>query len=254
MRSAATAVAFLALATACRTLAPAHPLPPDDPRPASLLARWFEEAEQRRALRGVARLAIDADAVVPLRGRIVMVLERPARLRLEILGLFGQALAVLVTDGDRFQFFRADDRSIDSGRVHPGLLWNLAYLPLTPEEAVGLLLGLPTPDPALGPVGARLAPDGEVQIDLADATGTVVQRVAFDAEARLRWIEVRDTRGRPLWRAHFDEYERVDELPFAHRISFHSVDGDSRAVISFRDVELNPELPAGIFALRPGGG
>ncbi len=252
MRRLATGVAIFTLATACRTLVPGVPLPADDPRPAALLARWTREAVERRALRGVARLAVDAEAIVPLRGGLVLVLERPARLRLELLGFLGQVLAVLVTDSERFQLFRVDDRSFESGRVHPGLLWNVATLALTPEEAVGLLLGLPMPDPTLGPVGSQLTRDGEIRIDLADPGGAVLQRVAFDSAARLRWLEVRDAEGRVAWQAHFDDYERVDDFPFAHRVSFDVVDGDSHAVIRFRDVEINPELPAGIFALRAG--
>ena len=64
MRRAATGVAILTLATACRTLVPGVPLPAGDPRPAALLARWTREAVERRALRGVARLAVDAEAII----------------------------------------------------------------------------------------------------------------------------------------------------------------------------------------------
>ncbi|MDH3211865.1 MAG: outer membrane lipoprotein-sorting protein [Myxococcales bacterium] len=254
MPRAAALVAWLLLASACRSVVPAAPLPPDDPRPDAFLARWADLAEQRRALRGIARVAVDADAV-QFRGKQVLVVERPARLRVEILGFLGQTLAVLVTDGDRFELFRAGDGGFESGAVHPGLLWEVAHLALTPEQAVDLLLGVPMPGAALRVIGAERAAGGGIRIDLADAGGAVRRRVVFDAEARLRDVEAREADGREIWRARFDDYELVGGAPFAHKISIDVRAGNTRAEISFRDVEINPELPDGVFVLRqPGPG
>ena len=77
----------------------------------------------RQALRGRARLAVDdAKGRVKVRGRQLLVVERPARLRVEVQGLLDQTVAVLVVDGDRYELFRADDRSYRSGVLPPGLL------------------------------------------------------------------------------------------------------------------------------------
>ena len=91
---------------------------------------------ERHALRGRARLAVDGgDGAVRLRGKQIVVLERPARLRVEVLGFLNQTVAVLTTDGERFELFRSGDRSYETGAVHPDLLWQEAHLALTPEEA-----------------------------------------------------------------------------------------------------------------------
>lgn len=252
MRRAAALVAGLLLASACRTVVPAVPLPPDDPRPTAFLSRWAELAAERRGLRGIARLAVDADAV-EIRGKQVLVVERPARLRVEILGFLGQTQAVLVTDGDRFELFRADNGGFESGEVRPGLLWEVAHLALTPAEAVGLLLGVPTLDAALRTIRAVRTGEGEIRIDLADAGGTLRQRVVFDAEARLREVEMLESDGGVAWRARFDDYARVGDAPFARKISLYVRAGDTHAEITFRDVEINPDLPDGVFALRKPG-
>jgi hypothetical protein len=244
-------VALLA-ATACRTPAPvAIPLPPDDPRPAALLHAWAREADERRGLRARARLAVDgADGALHLRAKQILVLERPAKLRVEILGLLNQTVAVLVTDGERFELFRTGDRSYETGAVYPELLWEQAYLPLTPEEAIDLLLGLPTPDHSLVPVAALGDGAGGVRLDLADAAGRLRRRVGFDAAGRLRWLEVLDGDEVLLWRAEFDEYAPVGGEPFAHTVSLEVSAGRTRAKIALRDVELNPELPPDFFRLR----
>jgi hypothetical protein len=245
-------VAALLAATACRTPAPvAIRLPPDDPRPAALLDAWARAAGERRGLRGRARLAVDgADGAVRLRGKQILVLERPSQLRAEILGLFGQTVAVLATDGERFELFRAEDRSYETGAVHPDLLWEQAYLALTPEEAVDLLLGLPALDRSLAPVAAFGDGAGGVSLEFADAAGRLRRRAGFDAEGRLRWLEVLDGADALLWRAEFDGYAPVGGEPFAHAVSLEVAAGRTRAEISLRDVELNPELPPDIFRLR----
>jgi hypothetical protein len=255
VRRLAILAAALLTVTACRTPAPAFVrLPADDPRPSTLLASWSQAAEARRGLRGRARLSVDgADGAVRLRGKQIVVLERPARLRVEILGLFDQTVAVLVTDGERFELFRSADRYYQAGPVHPDLLWEQAWIALTPAEAIDLLLGVPAPDPSLRTAAALGDGAGGVRLDLADAEGHVRRRARFDAEGRLRGVEVLDPGGALAWQASFDDYASVGGEPFAHAVSLEVVSGDTRAEISLRDVELNPVLTPELFRLREPG-
>lgn len=227
------------------------PLPADDPRPAALLEAWTRAAEERHSLRGRARLAVDGeDGDVHLRSRQVIALERPARLRVEIQGLLAQTIAVLVTDGSRYELFRAEDRSYETGPVHPGLLWEQAHIDLTPEEAIDLLLGMPRPDPGLSLAAAFGDPDSSMRLDLADADGRVRWRARFDAAGLLRRLEVFDVDGDDLWTATFGDYADVDGTPFAHALTLDVVGGHTRAEITLSDVQLNPELSPDIFRLR----
>jgi hypothetical protein len=246
---AARLVACLLLLAGCRSPLPLVPLPADDLRPQAYLAAWAERAHERRALRGLARLSVDGDEV-ELRSKQILIVERPARLRVEILGLLNQAVAVLVINGSRFELFRAEDRSVERGDVRPGLLWEVAGLDLTPQETVALLLGAPDPDASLRVVRALAAGDDEIRLDLADAGGVVRRRIGFDGEGRLRWLEQGDGGGAMSWRAHFDDYELVQGSPVAHAITLDVAAGQTHAELSLRDVELNPELPPDIFRLR----
>lgn len=249
MRRAGPVLVALAAALACRSVDPGVPLAPADPRPAALLSAWSASAGSRHALRGVARLAVDGDGV-RIRGKQVLVAARPARLRVEVLGLLDQTLAVLVTDGVRYQLFRAREHSLETGAVDPGLLWREASLALSPEEAVELLLGAPLPDPALRVHAARRKADGTILMELADASGRVRQILAFDAEGRLRLLERRGPGGRTLWEARYDDYEPVAGVPFAHEIRLDIAAGDTHVEISLRDVELNPVLSPELFRLE----
>jgi outer membrane lipoprotein-sorting protein len=244
-------VVALLFASGCQTVVPAIPLAPNDPRPAARLAQWEEAAGDRHSLRGRARLAVDGyDGEVRIRGNEIVVLERPARMRIEVLGFLNQTAAVIVTDGERFEIFRSGDRSYETGEVDEQLLWQEAHLALTPEEAVEVLLGVPVLGAGLRPGRAVDAGEGLIRMDLVDAERRVRERAAFDAEARLREFEVVGEDGAVRWRAEFGDYAPVDGFPFAHQIVLDVSAGAAHVEISLRDVELNPELPPDIFRLR----
>src|SRR3990172_460284 len=176
-------VAGLALsARACRTPGALRALPHGDPRPQLLLDAFERSAEARRSLRGRARIQVEGGSGMNLAGRQILVAERPARLRIEVLGLFDQALAVLTTVGERFELFRSADLSFEEGELRPGLLWEQAHIALRPEEAIALLLGAPPPEPGLVPVRAEGAEDGTIRVALAVPGCPERRRLRFDGE------------------------------------------------------------------------
>ncbi len=243
---------LLGWATACATSTPFQPLSTADPLPRRLLDDWTERASHRQRLRGLARLAVDReDGSVQLRGKQLVVLQRPSSLRVEILGFLNQSLAVIATDGDTFEVYRAEDQSYEEGPVDADLLWNEAGIDLSPEEAVAVLLGVPIREPLPAPAHAARDARGRIRIDLPGPRGTVSQRVTFDPEGRVRELTVLDASGAALWTAQFDAYRDVDGSAFAHSIEVDVRSGGTRAEISFRNVELNPDLPSGMFQLRP---
>jgi hypothetical protein len=248
VRRAALYVALLLATAGCQTPVPRRGLAADDPRPASVLRAWNELATQRRGLRGSARLAVDGEAL-QVRAKQILVVERPAQLRVEVQGLLSQTVAVLVTDGPRYELFRADDRSLETGEVHAGLLWQVASLALTPEEAIDLVLGAPRLEGA--PLRAFEGEGGEIGVELGDANGAVRCRLGVDAQGRLRGFERLDADGAVVWSARFDAYQPVAGQPFAHEIHVESTQPATRAALELSGVELNPALPPDIFRLRP---
>jgi hypothetical protein len=251
-RAALLAAGWLAVA-GCRTLPAAIPLPPDDPRPADLLAALSSSAQERRGLRGRARLAVESDARdVHVRGNLVLVIERPARLRVEVLGALGQAVAVLVSDGGRYEWFDSRDHSYRSGPVHRDLLWEVVRVPLAPGEVVDLVLGEPLPRPGLSVRGASRIGEREIHVELADGGGALRERVVFDADAKLRAGELLAAPGVLERRTRFDDYAEEGGVSFPRLIAVEFPGIDVRAELRLSDVELNPDAPAELFRLRAG--
>lgn len=240
------------LAPACARAPRATPLPAGDRRPTALLAALARAGEARRSLRAVARLAVDGPAGGG-RARQILLLERPARLRVELLGLLDQRIAVLTTDGVEYRLYRAEDRSLTGGPVHDALLWEVAGLAVTPEQAVRLLLGAPAPPPgARLAAGAQLA-DGRLRLELRAPDRLETTRLEFDADGRLAGWARLGADGEPLQEARFADYRAIGEDAFPFEVELVDRTTGAAARVRFASVELNPALDPGLFELRLGG-
>ncbi len=243
---------------ACRSAPPPGPdtrplgelLAIDDPRPQRFLDALLEAGRERHGLRGIADLALDGpDGSARLKQ--VVLLERPARLRVEVLGFLNQTAAVLTTDGERFRLLRSD-RSSEEGLVRPSLLWEVAGIALRPDAAVRVLLGTPGLPDGARPLPPRATPGGGVR--LAYAHERAVAALEFDATGALERWRIEELGGRHvLLEAHYTAYAALAGSGFAHQIELSDHRNGTTARVHFAEVELNPTFPPGIFALDAGG-
>ena len=249
---AVLAVALAASACGAPRGPRATPLPAAGLRPAALLDALARAGEARRSLRAVARLAIDGPAGGG-RAKQILLLERPARLRVEVLGLLDQRVAVLTTDGAEYRLYRAEDRSLTGGPVHDALLWEVAGLAVTPEQAVRLLLGAPEPPPGARLTGGTLLADGRLRLDLRADGVLETTRLEFDPAGRLSGWAALGADGEPLQEARFADYRPLgdDAFPFEVELRDHTTGAAAR--VQFATVELNPVLEPSLFELRLGG-
>ena len=258
-------------------------LPIDDARAERVLDRYLELARSRSALRGSARVLLEGPDFKLNRPQRILV-ERPARIRFEVIGLFDQLVAVLATDGRRFDFYDVSDGSISRGRVTPTLLWDLAKIDLDVHEVVGILLATPIPSPGLARAGVWLEPDGGLALAFAwtknepdtncgedpdsslldpdcfvssEALGEGGEIFLFDIEGRLAEVRGLDPGGVIRFRATFEDFEPfdgdADEVDFPNRVTIHSPGAESQARFVWKRVMLAEELPRRLFMI-PGRG
>ncbi len=235
--------------------------PPPAPRPdldAGALIAELEGAEaQRRGLRAKARLAIQAPDLEVSRPQRIAV-QRPATLRVEILGLFNQVAAVLVVHDGVYQLWESGASAIQQGRVTPALLWRVARVALAPDEAVDLLLGAPRLDPTLV-IGRSGWGPLLFDVDRVDAAGALRERVGFDAEGRLRGFERFDPTGALVWSATFDDHRPLmggdgAMQSFAHVVRLRFPAEGARVDVEYKSVQLDPELAPSLFRLGQSAG
>lgn len=205
------------------------PVPVEHATPA--LAALARGAEQRTSLRAQGRLELDVPAGGSRVDEVVLA-QRPDRLRLESVSPLGQAISLLVTDGERYGFF--DGARIESGDVTPETLHQRVGLSLEPHEAVELLLAAPTAA-AAAPLSAYRT-DTELWI-LLDGW-----RVGIDPAGELAALEALDASGKLRWRARYAGWRDVPggRYPEALSVEFPRTRVALRLRLS--RVELNAAL------------
>jgi hypothetical protein len=239
----------LALALACATARAPAPalLPASDPRPAALLAAVTRDAALRRSLRGVARLAIDSPAGAG-RAKQILVLERPARLRVEVLGLLDQTLAVLVTDGARYRLVRSEDRSVQAGPVYDAMLRDVAGLAVTAEQAVGVLIGAPFASDARLERAAQL-PAGGLRLELRRDGSPPREQLDCDAAGNLQRWALLGADGDVMLEALYGDRRPLGTVAFAYEVELRDPRAEASVRVAWSRVELNPVLSPELFAV-----
>jgi hypothetical protein len=236
-------LALLALA-GCRTLpAEQWPLAADDPRPALRVAALRGLAAERRALRATARSRSEGPQGGGFSNQLLLV-KRPASLRVEVIGLLQQRVMVLATDGVRYELYRAEGQLQEEGPVHPGVLDEVAGLPVTPEAAVGLLLAAPLV-PEQPAASASESADGSLALHWPE------QSLEFDAQGRLVSLRFRPDQRDVLY-ARWDDWRDTPGGAFPHRLELELHEAEARLVLEYRQVELDPELDPALFRLGLG--
>jgi hypothetical protein len=238
-------LALCALLGACVTpppLAEWTPLAADDASAAEKLAWLRAHAAARRSLRANARVELAGAAGESFSKQLVLA-ERDAKLRIEVVGLLNQRVLVLASDGAEYDVFRADTGKIESGPVDAGVLWRVARIPLLPSEAVGVLLAAPA-IPAEAPRAERSA-SGKLRFGWAD------RGVTFDTQGVLREARViSPIDAQELAVARYEDWRGEGDAAFPHRIELDFISYKGSARLELRDVEVNPALDPSWFRLK----
>ncbi|MEM6958022.1 MAG: DUF4292 domain-containing protein [Myxococcota bacterium] len=247
----ALALALSAAASGCpRPGCPTTPI--QDPEHALRLHRSLRRTV--RLVRAEARVD-QRGAEGRVRGTVLMLLERPDRLRFDALTQFGPA-AVLTSDGERFQLLDLREDRFLEGPASAENIARLLGVAMRGEEVARLLVGdsprlAGTPTMSCGRGGYRITfEEGDVRQEI------VLEARDEDAAPgaqylRLHRSELFNAEGRTLWRATFDDYRVVrdpaDEegrgVALPHVILFEDPMHDADALVRFRSIEIATEAP-----------
>jgi len=235
---------LLALAGCSAARPPLPPLP--DVSAAELQTRLAQRQEAIRALRSEATIAVSS----PERSgtaRQFLIAARPDRLRIEVFSPFGTVFALTTADGDLAAWVREENR-VYRGDASPRNLSRWAGIDLAVADVVDVVLGGP---PARRVESATVYPERATQrLRLRQETVDGAQVVAFAADTLLpAAIEELDADGVLLWRATFTGYREAGGVALATRIGIELPQAQQSVDITLSDPELNPALPATLFAL-----
>jgi hypothetical protein len=230
--------------------------------------RLLAWAENLRAEARVDRR--DRDARV--RGTVLMMAERPDRVRFDAMTQFGPA-AVLTSDGEAFALTDLRENRFFAG---PTCAQNIALLlgiPMEAEDIGRVLFGespvLVADEREVTCDGGRYrvtlrAADGARQTLLYDVRQTDLEGPPEAQRLRLRQSELFGGDGALLWRIRWDDHRFVVDprsttspqkgvsLPFRIQVEIPAQGIDT--LVRFEHIEINVDLPEGVFTqdVRPG--
>lgn len=265
--------AFLALALALLAGCPRHgPIarPYAAPTVAELLqvVRAQQAAVRTMNARARATSWLGGDRI---RATVLMLVDREGRLRLEAEVSLQGTVAVLATDGARFEFLDLQHNELRRGPACPANVASLIRIPLAPAEVAAILLGdarLPalsaTEEPTAS--GVRVEWDGDARADVLDVPAGagrmryLLQRADARAPVRLVGVSASDNAGQPIWRAAYEDFVDVPagaspaSLPSTIRYAEGNGSFDDGVEIKFKERSLNETPAAGAFAVQPAPG
>ena len=204
-----------------------------------------------------------------------MFVERPDRVRFDVMTQFGPASTLTSAQG-RFALNDHKERRFLKGPSCSSNIARLLGITLSAAEVTAMLLGqvvslAPARAHAVSRSGIRWDPRGFYRIVLglpdrrrkeldlalpAEQAGLPLAR----QKLRLRRVEVFDAQGRSLWRVAYQDYRivalegqaaRSDGVVMPFRVHFEHQDREQDVLVRFKDMTLNPQIPTSAFQQRP---
>jgi outer membrane lipoprotein-sorting protein len=208
-------------------------------------------AQRRAAVRGLRALA-RLSYVSPdesRRAKQLVIVERPDRLRFEVLSPFG-AVFVLTAGGGVLAAWAREESTVYRGAASAENLQRYAQVDLPIAIAVDLLLGTP---PLRGDVDSVVS-DDDGAVELWQETGHRTQVAWFTPALEALRYEQRDAEGRVLMRTSFSQYAAVDGVRMPTQLAIELPLEQRRIDIALSETEVNPVLADTVFVLETPAG
>ncbi len=197
-----------------------------------------------------------------VKGRVMMFVERPDRVRFDAMTQFGPAL-ILTSDGQTFALTDFQEHRYLTGPACAENLARVIGVALSSSEVASVLLG-DAPQIAAGQetlactdgqyVLERRAQDGararlELRVDERDRAAAPAQQRLYLAAATL-W----NAAGERLYRVRYEDYREVSGAELPHTVRIDDYVSDSDALLRLSEVAVDVSVPPDAFAQTPRGG
>ena len=203
-----------------------------------------------KGLRGVADLRLSTPGGL-YRGKEVLSLELPDRLRVESLNFLGLEDLVLCSDGQRMDLFLPSERQIIRAKPTPEVFRRISGARVEPSQVLRILMGHPPlPVDGDGTSCIFLAEGRELPL-VVERGGAINQRLWLDERLKtVRRGELLDEEG--VWLSfECTDYREVggDFIPFSSDIQLRRE--RVRLQFTYREVRINPSFASDAFRLNP---
>lgn len=195
-----------------------------------------------------------------LKGKLLVLLQRPGRLRMEGLSPTDDMVSVLASDGERFTSFLRGEATCWTGRACPENVGRFASVPLEVDELVGVLLGRP---PIIAHAGAAMKWDASVGAYRVELAGAAADLGLSHGRTQRLWVAHGDGRivrvallegGRAKVDVRYSEFRKVGGHLVPGRLDVALARESTDLRLEYREVDVAAELGAEAFVFAcPGG-
>jgi hypothetical protein len=199
--------------------------------------------------------AMQAEAVMDYAGggqhvkvREQVAVKRPASLRVEAETPFGVA-AVVAANATTVAIYQPSDNTFYRGAATADTLSRFTRIPLPPEQAVKLLMGLLPDNDSAYSAPASVRTEGDLLIGAYRMPTGEVDELGF-AGGQLRLVRTRGSSG-VGYEVTYDDYRDIGGLQFAHLLDAKFLNTGTHLNVKYSGVIVNPSLGDSEFVLVP---
>jgi outer membrane lipoprotein-sorting protein len=181
-----------------------------------------------------------------------LIVQGPASMRVEVMSAAGVVL-VVATDGSQLAVFDPGKNTLLRGAASAATLERYARIPMTPDAATRLLLGL-SPDTAMlaSPPNSMTA-NSDGKILTYRQAGGVVDELGFNGEERLEMVRETLADGRIGYEVHYSDYRDAGGgIMFPAQVDAKFPRTGATVKFHFENPSLNQDVPDSTFVLLPG--
>jgi hypothetical protein len=200
-----------------------------------------------RSLAGEGRLSLDSPEGSGTL-RVAVEVARPDRIYLESADLFGTPRGTFATDGERFAFYRPDEKVFVEGPATAEAIGRFLPVDLAPEELADLLLAtFPILD---GEARMEVDPDASAYVIVISAPEGRQRLTVGTRDLRLISIETRGARSYDAFLEAFDDRVLPGQV-FPKGIHVVLPSRKTEVRLRYGDIALNREPDPASFRLAP---
>ncbi|MCY1079664.1 DUF4292 domain-containing protein [Archangium sp. miwbw1] len=171
--------------------------------------------------------------------------SRPGLLRVEMFDFFNRPIAVLVTDGQRFGLFQAQENKFYQGPATPRNLSRFLPVALPSEELVSVMLGKV---PFIPADRMTLSLDEKERMYVLTLHRGAVSQVLHVHPKHLRVVRS-EVRGLQAYGLEYDHFKEQGELVFPHDVTLRAPTADMSLGLRYTGITLNESPDLTLFDL-----
>lgn len=244
-------VAFIFM-VGCSHLRPAKDeISPSFPAPEEIISDLKRKNNEISSLRGTMTIEVRS---MGKRYRIqeAFQIQKPSKIRMQTLGIFGQPVFFLTTDGNTLSVFVPSENRLYLGEASVENLSLGIHLPLSPYQIVSILTGEIPIIECKEFISGFDQREGLFSLDTGDrGDGLPRQKLWIDLKrAKCVKGELWDDKGELIWRVLYRRFHDLSGITLPFSIDIETAQGKTKASIELEDVEINPEIKGESFDLQ----